>query len=210
MILGAGGHAKVVAETALASGRFSGICFLDDNLFDSSRTTLILGYPVIGPLDFIFDHACINEFPEAVVAIGQASTRLHWITSLSSAGYSLPVLAHPTAYISPSAKIGSASVIFAHVTVQSQSSIGVGVILNTGCSVDHDCQINDVVHICPGARLAGQVHVGSRSWIGIGASVIHQIRIGADVIIGAGAAVVSDLPDGITAVGVPAHILPKN
>jgi len=63
------------------------------------------------------------------------------------------------------------------------------------------------VHICPGARLAGEVQVGARSWIGIGASVIQQVRIGSDVTVGAGAAVLRDLPDGITAVGVPARIL---
>jgi len=82
-------------------------------------------------------------------------------------------------------------------------------ILNTGCSVDHDVQLDDGVHICPGARLAGEVQVGSRSWIGIGASVIQQVRIGSDVTVGAGAAVVRDLPDGVTAVGVPARVLPR-
>ena len=69
-------------------------------------------------------------------------------------------------------------------------------------------QLVDAVHICPDARLAGEVEVGDRSWIGIGASVIQQIRIGADVTVGAGAAVVCDLPDGVTAVGVPARTLP--
>ena len=87
--------------------------------------------------------------------------------------------------------------------------IGSGAILNTGCSVDHDAQLADGVHLCPGARLAGEVHVGARSWIGVGASVIQQVRIGSDVTVGAGAAVVRDLPDGVTAVGVPARVLPK-
>ena len=81
-------------------------------------------------------------------------------------------------------------------------------ILNTSCSIDHDVQLADGVHVCPGARLAGEVHVGERSWIGIGAPLIQQIRIGCDVTIGAGAAVISDLPVGVTAVGVPARVLP--
>ena len=76
--------------------------------------------------------------------------------------------------------------------LQAQASIGTGAILNTGCSIDHDAQLADGVHICPGARLAGAVHVGTRSWIGIGASVIQQVR---------------DLPDGVTAVGVPARVI---
>jgi acetyltransferase-like isoleucine patch superfamily enzyme len=86
--------------------------------------------------------------------------------------------------------------------------IGTGAIFNTGCSVDHDAQLADGVHICPGARLAGAVHVGTRSWLGIGASVIQQVRIGSDVTVGAGAAVVRDLADGVTAVGVPAKVIP--
>jgi acetyltransferase-like isoleucine patch superfamily enzyme len=101
-------------------------------------------------------------------------------------------------------------VVFAQAAVQALASIGVGSILNTGCSVDHDAQLAGGVHICPGAHLAGEVQVGSRSWIGIGASVIQQVRIGADVTVGAGAAVVCDLPDGVTAVGVPARVLPRS
>jgi len=98
-------------------------------------------------------------------------------------------------------------VVFAQAAVQAQASIGKGAILNTSCSVDHDAQLSDAVHVCPGARLAGEVKVGARSWIGIGASVIQQVRIGSDVTVGAGAAVVRDLPNGVTAVGVPARVL---
>lgn len=128
-----------------------------------------------------------------MVAIGHAATRLHWIEKLQVAGYELPVLIDPTAWVSPSAQLGSASVVFARAAVQAQASIGTGAILSTGCSVDHDAQLADGVHICPGARLAGAVHVGARSWIGIAASVIPQVR---------------DFPDGVTAVGVPARVIP--
>ena len=82
-----------------------------------------------------------------------------------------------------------------------------GVILNTGCSVDHDSQLSDGVHICPGAHLAGEVNVGARSCIGIGASVVQQVRIGSDVIVGAGSVVVRDIPSSVTAVGVPARVV---
>lgn len=202
LILAAGGHAKVVAETALAAGVASRIAFLDDR-----PLTPVLGWPVLGPLDQALEPSIQAQFPAAVVAIGHSATRLRWIERLQEAGYELPVLIHPTAWISPSVQIGPGSVLFAQAAMQAQSVIGAGAILNTGCSVDHDAQLADGVHICPGARLAGEVQVGTRSWIGIGASVIQQIRIGADVTVGAGAAVVRDLPDGVTAVGVPARIL---
>lgn len=202
LILGAGGHAKVVAETALAAGVASRIAFLDDR-----PSPPVLGWPVLGSLDQALEPSIQEQFTSAVVAIGHPSTRLRWIERLQKAGYELPVLIHPSAWISPSAQFGPGSVVFAQAAVQSQAVIGTGAILNTGCSVDHDVQLGDGVHICPGARLAGEVQVGFRSWIGIGASVIQQIRIGADVTVGAGAAVVRDLPDGVTAVGVPARIL---
>jgi len=202
LILAAGGHAKVVAETALAAGAATHIAFLDDRPLNP-----VLGWPVLGPLEQALEPSIQEHFPAALVAIGHAATRLRWLTQLHSAGYELPLLIHPSAWVSPSAQIGPGSVVFAHATVQAQAVIGTGAILNTGCSVDHDAQLADGLHICPGARLAGEVHVGARSWIGIGATVIQQVRIGADVTVGAGAAVLRDLPDGVTAVGVPARVL---
>lgn len=210
LILGAGGHAKVVAETALSSGVASRIAFLDDRCSGPEQFPHLLGWPVIGPLDKALDPAFLERFPAAAVAIGQSRPRLDWIEKLEHAGYALPVLTHPTAWLSPSSQVGPASVVFAQVAVQAQASIGIGAILNTGCSVDHDVRLADGVHICPGSRLAGGVHVGTRSWIGIGSSVIQQVHIGADVTVGAGATVVRDLPDGVTAVGVPARVLPKS
>jgi sugar O-acyltransferase (sialic acid O-acetyltransferase NeuD family) len=202
LILAAGGHAKVVAETAAAAGAATRIAFLDDRPLNP-----VLGWPVLGPLEQFLKPSIQEQFPVALVAIGHAATRLHWLAQLQKAGYELPLLIHPSAWVSPSAQIGPGSVVFAHVTVQAQAMVGTGAILNTGCSVDHDAQLDDGVHIGPGARLAGEVHVGARTWIGIGASVIQQVRIGSDVTVGAGAAVVRDLPDGVTAVGVPARAL---
>ena len=208
LLLGAGGHSRVVAETALATGHFSRIAFLDDRRCDSVQLPDQLDWPVIGPFEAALDPLIRQQFPAALVAIGDAAVRLQWLPRLAVVGYELPVLIHPTAWLSPSARVGGGSVVFAHAAIQAQVLIGSAAILNTGCSVDHDVQLGDGVHICPGARLAGEVQVGDRSWIGIGASVIQQIRIGADVRVGAGAAVVRDLPDGVTAVGVPARVLP--
>jgi len=202
LILAAGGHAKVVAETALAAGAATRIAFLDDRPLNP-----VLGWPVLGPLEQALEPSIQEQFPAALVAIGHSATRLRWLAQLHIAGYELPLLIHPSAWVSPSAQIGPGSVLFAHATVQAQAVMGTGAILNTGCSVDHDAQLAYGVHICPGARIAGEVHVGARSWIGIGATVIQQVRIGADVTVGAGAAVVRDLPDGVTAVGVPARVL---
>jgi len=208
LLLGAGGHARVVAETALTTGFFTNIAFLDDRYSALNLLPHQVGWPVIGRIASAFDAQLRQQFPFALVAIGNANVRLHLLRRLMAAGYEVPVLVHPTASLSPSAQLGPGSVVFAHASIQAQALIGSGVILNTCCSVDHDVQIGNGVHVCPGARLAGQVQVGDRSWIGIGSSVIQQIRIGSDVMVGAGAAVVRDLPDSVTAVGVPARVLP--
>jgi serine acetyltransferase len=83
--------------------------------------------------------------------------------------------------------------------------LATGCIVNTGATIDHDCQLAEGVHVCPGTHLSGGVVVGARSWIGVGASVRQCIRIGADVTVGAGAAVVRDVADRLTVVGVPAR-----
>lgn len=208
LLLGAGGHARVVAETAFSTGRFSSIAFLDDRCTGPAQLPDQLGWPVIGPFAAALDPQIRHQFPAALVAIGNAAVRMQWLPRLAAAGYELPIVIHPTAWVSPSAQLSAGSVVFAQAAIQAQAVIGSGAILNTGCSVDHDAQLGDGVHICPGARLAGEVQVGDRSWIGIGSSLIQQIRIGADVTVGAGAAVVRDLPGGVTAVGVPARVLP--
>lgn len=207
LIFGAGGHAKVVAETAIATGCYSSIAFVDDRCVKPGDLPPVLGWPVIGPLAQGFHGSTINQFRNAIVAIGDAEIRLYWLQQALGARYRVPALIHPTAWVSPSAELGYGAVVFSHVTVQAQAVIGSGVILNTGCSVDHDVLLAAGVHVCPGARLAGEVRVGERSFIGIGASVIQRIHIGADVTVGAGAAVVDDVPVGVTAVGVPARVI---
>lgn len=209
LILGAGGHALVVAETALSGSAFSHVAFLDDNTSHPAERYSSVSGAVLGPLALALEAPIQQHFEAAFVAIGDASIRLNWLHQLKQAGYDLPAILHPHAWISPSAVIGPGSVICANAAVQANAQLGVGVIANTGCSIDHDVVLADGVHICPGAHLAGHVHVGACSWIGIGASVIQQVRIGSSVTVGAGAAVVHDLPNMVTAVGVPARILPK-
>lgn len=193
-LIGAGGHGKVVAETAQASG-WREIGFFDP-AFPEHRQHGV--WPILGvePLDWTGSLFC---------AIGDNTTRAR-IFAERDLGDS-PVLSHPSAILSPSAFLGKGTLAVAGSIVNADAMIGRGVILNTACSVDHDCVLGDFVHVSPGARLAGNVHIGARSWIGIGAVVREGIRIGSDVMVGAGAAVVSDLPDGARVAGVPARLL---
>jgi len=200
LILGAGGQGKVLAEVAEASGNWNSIAFLDDRHATLNGT---LRWPVLDGVRHA--NRFISSYSHAIVAVGDSTMRLGWLTMLASSGFEIPRLAHPTAWISPSARLGAGCVVMANATVQADTMIGQGSIINTGASVDHDCRIGDGVHVCPGVSLGGDVHVGNGSWLGIGCSVIQGIHIGGRVTVGAGAAVISDIADGLTVVGVPAR-----
>lgn len=190
-IIGASGHGKVVADTAEACG-FTDIAFLDDVW---PEKTMNAHWPVVG--------LPAQERSPLFCAVGNNQTRARLFDELCL--NDSPVLIHPHASISRFAEIGAGSLVVAGSVVTADASIGLGVILNTGCRVDHDCQIGDFVHLSPGACLAGGVCVGARSWIGIGAVVREGIRIGRDVMVAAGAAVIDDVEDGARVGGVPAR-----
>lgn len=202
VIIGAGGHGKVVADCADLTGRWSGISYLDDRFPELAQ---VAGWPVTGPASDWVKHP--PDTCDFLVAIGDNRTRLRFLIDLLDRGLQLPVLVHPRAAISTRAALGPGTVVFAQSVVNIGTYVGVGAILNTGCLVDHDCLVGDGVHISPGANLAGNVTVGPGSWIGIGASIRQGIVIGRDVTIGAGAAVVADIPDLLTVAGVPAKKL---
>ncbi|MBM5796674.1 MAG: pilin glycosylation protein [Cyanobacteria bacterium K_Offshore_0m_m2_072] len=198
LILGGGGHGRVVAEIAADLG-IGDLVWLDDDPAAASA--------VIGPLARCAEPELRQRYGRALVAIGRAPLRLQWLDRLQQLGFACPPLVHPRAWVSPTAQLGAGTVVMPQAAVMAGARLGQGCIVNTGASVDHDCDLADGVHVCPGAHLAGAVVVGRGSWIGIGASVIQGRRIGAAVTVGAGAAVVHDLADGVTAAGVPARVL---
>lgn len=197
-VLGASGHGKVVADIAESCG-WDEVVFFDD-AWPSITTNEC--WVIEGTGQALADK--LKTFAGVFVAIGNnrlRAAKISWLLELSTP---LVSLVHPSAVVSKYAELGAGSVVMPGVVVNASARVGIGAILNTGCSVDHDCDIGDFAHISPGARLAGGVIVGSHSWVGIGACIKQLIRIGENVTVGAGAVVVSNLPDGVTAVGVPA------
>lgn len=208
LIIGCGGHAKVVYETAVANNSFSEFAFLDDKYEKGSRLNLRSDkYEIIGKLSALRDTNIRDHFECAVVAIGDNNKRLSILEELLKYSYKLPKLIHPLAVVSKSTKIGKGTVVFAKSVIEAETTIGIGSIINTSSSINHDCILGDGVHICPGVNIAGGVHIGDKSLIGIGSSIIESIKIGKKVKIGAGASVISEIPDGMTAVGVPAKLI---
>jgi len=195
VVIGGGGHAKVVIGALQAAERLV-IAVYDDD--PATWGTALLGVRVVGPIS-----AVKKESYEGVIAIGDNVTRkvisekvkLQWTT-----------VTHPTAYVHPSVRVGVGSVVFAGAVLQPETKIGDHVIVNTGATVDHDCTIGDFVHIAPGANLAGAVQLGEGAFLGIGSTVNPGVSIGAWTVVGAGGVVTRSLPDHVVAFGVPAKI----
>ena len=198
VVLGAGGHAKVVVSTLGAAGA-AVTAILDDD--PARHGAALAGVPVRGPLAEARG-ACAAEGATAICALGQNRARQR-----VAGGLVLPwtVAVHPSAVVDESVEVGGGTVIFAGAVVQPGAILGAHVIVNTGASVDHDCRIGDFVHLGPGVRLCGGVTVEEGALLGVGCAVVPGVRIGAWASVGAGAAVVADVPPGATVVGVPAR-----
>ncbi len=196
-IIGASGHGKVVADIAKLNG-YDEIDFLDDN-----ETIKFCGkYPVIGKSE----NALLIE-NDIFIAIGNNSTRRKLIKQLRDKHF--PVLIHPDAIIADDVIIGKGTVVMAGVVINTGTSIGEGVIVNTCSSIDHDCMVENYVHVAVGSHLCGTVSVKENTWIGAGATVINNIVVGDDCIVGAGSVVTTNITDAGTYIGVPAKMIKK-
>lgn len=201
LILGAGGHGKVVAEIAEYMNKWNEISFLDDNL-DLKEVN---GHKVIGAISDYKQHR--HKYEYAFVAIGNNKLRLSLIEELIKNEFEIPILIHPFTAVSNKVKIDIGTVVVAGAIINTNTSIGKGCIINTTSSVDHDCVVGDGVHISSGANIGGTTTIGKHSWISIGSSVINNINIGENVLVASGASVISDIKDSVLVGGVPAKFI---
>lgn len=195
VVLGAGGHAKVVIATLQAAG------WEVVGVFDDDQATWggeLLGLPVRGPIEAARDVDPVG----AVVAVGRNRERqavaerveMPWIS-----------VVHPSAVVHESVRLGPGTVVFAGAVIQPDTVVGAHAILNTGASIDHDCRLGDFVHVAPGVRLAGGLVVEEGALLGIGSAIVPGIHVGAWATVGAGAVVVRNVACGATVMGVPAR-----
>ena len=191
-LYGASGHAKVIIDILRANQiEINGL--VDDN----PNIQELLGIPVL--------HQS-NGLSLFIISIGNNQIRKKIAEQLKT---SFGKAIHPSAIISPNSMIDEGTVVMQGAIVQSCATIGKHCIINTGASVDHECVIEDYVHISPHATLCGNVHVGEGSWVAAGSVVLPGVKIGKWSVVGAGSVVAKDIPDGVLAVGNRCKVLKK-
>jgi sugar O-acyltransferase (sialic acid O-acetyltransferase NeuD family) len=203
LIVGAGGHGRVVLDILLQTGRHEVIGFLDSNA--DIRGRRIDGFPVLGTPDNLAELAEAQRIEGIVVAIGDNGVRRGLARRVEAVGVELINAVHPSAALARNATLGRNVVVAAGVVLCAHCQIGDSVILNTGCIIDHQTMIGEGSHICPGVRVAGRVKIESGAFVGIGATIIPKVTLGCESIVGAGAVVIEDVPALATVVGVPAR-----
>ncbi len=173
---------------------------------DAGGRATVGGYPVLGP----FRQETMVQGGSLVLAIGSNAVRHSLAEKLNGHVQWSTALVHPSAVVHKSVTLGVGSVVFAGAVLQPGTVVGRHVIINTGATVDHDGRLEDFVHLAPGVHLAGDVQVGAGGFLGVGAAVVPGQSIGRWSIIGAGGVVTRDVPERVTAIGVPARILKRH
>lgn len=192
VMLGAGGHAKVLLSLAQAAGL--NVCGVCDPELALQGINQWRGIKVLGGDDALdtLDPATtglINGIGQLVGSTG----RRRIFERLKTKGFRFPVLVHPTAWVDASAELKDGVQVMAGAVIQADATVGSNSIINTGASLDHDCCLGAHVHVAPGATLCGSVRVHDRAFIASGATVIQGLTVGEDAVVGAGAVLVRDL-----------------
>jgi sugar O-acyltransferase (sialic acid O-acetyltransferase NeuD family) len=200
VLLGAGGHARVLAALARAAGyRILGVC--DPTLAADAVSRW-------QDLDVLGDDSALDMLPpdrvSLMLGVGQMTTdnlRERLYSSWRARGYDFPPLVHPAAWVAPGVVLGDGVQVMAGAIIQPGCDIGDNCIINTRAGIDHDCCIGCNVHLAPGATLCGKVTVGDSAFIGAGATLIQGLCVGARAVVGAGVTLVRDLKPGMTILG---------
>jgi len=201
VLVGGGGHAKVIVEVLRAARPELELA----GVLDKTRSVgEVLGAPVVGDDDAL-PALRASGVAYAFIAIGDNRLRERLAEKARAAGFALINAISPAAVVSPSARLGEGVAVMAGAVINAGSQIADLAIVNTGAVIDHDCKIGQAAHVAPGCALAGGVTVGPRAFLGVGVSAIPGVQIGADTQVGAGACVTDDLAPGVLALGVPAR-----
>ena len=200
ILLGAGGHAKVLLSLLLHNNMtLIGVC--DPGLAEQG-SEYWRDIPVLGGDDAIMSFDSDDVW--LVNGVGQlprSTLRQQLFERFQQCGYYFPPLVHSFAWVDPSADLKAGAQIMAGAVVQADCVIGENTIVNTNAGVDHDCQIGANVHIAPGVTLCGHVQIGAQAFVGSGSTIIQGLSVGSASVVGAGTTLVRDLEVGYLAIG---------
>ena len=202
VIVGAGGHGHVMLDVLRCQGAAEIVGFLDDRA--ELRGTLSRGgVPIVGSTDW--QQLPAGTADAFLVAIGSNDVRRRQFEAFVASGLEPWSAVHPSAIIAANATLGGGGQVVAGVIINPFAEIGRNVLLNTACTVDHDCRIGDHAFLGPGAHLGGCVEVGEMAFIGMGAVILPDVKIGEGAVVGAGAVVTKAVAPWTVVVGVPAQ-----
>lgn len=203
VICGAGGLGRETLEILTAQNsvdnKWNILGFIDDT---KSEGVAINGYPVLGNTDWFCGN---HQNTGCLVAIGDPKIRCRVVKKLNSHGINFVNAIHPGAILSGSVSLGKGIIICAGAVLTVNIKVGNHVILNANSTIGHDVTIGDFCSIMPSATINGNTFIKTGANFGSGATGIQNITVGKWSIIGAGAVVINDIPDRVTAVGIPAR-----
>lgn len=206
IIIGAGGHAKVIIDIILQRKKFFNdklvVKGILDDTFEGKKEKELFGIPIIGKINKISE---LSSNLHYIIAIGNNDTRKKISQNYKDIKYI--TLIHPKAIIGENVSLEVGTVVMAGSIVNSYTKIGKHCIINTGSVIEHDNIIKDYVHISPRATLCGGVIVEEETWIGAGSTIIQGLIIGRKSIIGAGAVIIRNIQNFSKIVGNPAKYI---
>lgn len=203
ILIGGGGHAKVLIDLIQEGGDYRITGILDPQLAVGEQ---VKGIPVLGA-DSELSRLQEQGAQNVAIAVGSVKSnqlRKTLFEQCRSLGLNIPALVHRRSVLSADVTLSDGVQVMAGAIVQTDTTLGAGTVINTGTQVDHDCQIGKHVFLSPGVVLSGGVTVGDHAFVGAGAVVIQGVKIGENAVIAAGAVVVRDVADGALVKGVPA------
>jgi len=204
IVVGAGGHARVVASILAYNNALEVVGYLDNIVTTKGE--------IIGDNEVLGDHSLLPVLLKqgvhaAFIAVGDNDIRAKHFRKLTDMEFDLVNLSHPSAFVEQGVIYGTGNMFAAGSIVGTDIKIGNNCIINTGAIVDHETTIGNHIHIAPGVSIAGRVEIKDNAFIGIGAIIKEYVTIGHNVTVGAGSVVLENLPDNAVAVGSPARVI---
>lgn len=206
VVIGGSGHGKVVLDTLDCERRHVVVGLLDAAI---PRGSLVMGRPVLGQEEDLPRLMEQLDIEAGMVAIGDNWTRARVMERLKTLapGFRFAAAVHPSARVAQDVVIGDGTVVMAGAVIQPGCRLGVGAIVNTSASLDHDGLLGDYSSLAPGVVAGGNLALGAYSAVGLGALIRHGIRIGEHTVVGAGSLVLHEIPSHVVAYGAPARII---